>query len=484
MDASANVQRIIVQCSCGKRLAASHEHAGKRTKCPSCGKPIIVRVAAPAQSNQRNAETGDNKPGMSKRTLVALWSSVGLFALGCVLFLLWYSHSARQAKIATANGRISLAVAEANDWLGAEKRSDDGATIEQGLADALKDLLATEKGNGEAVMSQVRQRREQVAEHARIAQAQRKATALFDEAKRLLDGTQIAEATALLQQYVADPNAVEPAQAQRLLSEVEMAVSDSLILNTLVAMNDASFERVKVDGVIADGKVNHPVLSVIRRDGIRRNLDTASTRRQENKIAEDSRLKAERAAAIERERADQATRQQAEQLRTRKPDVRKVCWGDSRAIVKQVEGLELEIDKDSLLGKVKLNDLDAQISYDFYDDKLVRVTYWVRFGDSGNPFEQDVLLGIALRDKYGEGQVQTGGMYANGINMSSAFRSTTWEFPRHTIELRASSFDHGGRDLFLTYTAKSRDAKAYDDDRKRRLDRSVQEQQEKLKRGL
>src|SRR5437763_6485234 len=33
---------IIVSCDCGKRLRARDEDAGKRAKCPGCGKALVV----------------------------------------------------------------------------------------------------------------------------------------------------------------------------------------------------------------------------------------------------------------------------------------------------------------------------------------------------------------------------------------------------------------------------------------------------------
>src|SRR5438874_2336436 len=33
---------IVVSCSCGKRLRARDELAGKRAKCPGCGKMLVV----------------------------------------------------------------------------------------------------------------------------------------------------------------------------------------------------------------------------------------------------------------------------------------------------------------------------------------------------------------------------------------------------------------------------------------------------------
>src|SRR5687768_598154 len=49
---------LIVQCVCGAKLQAKPELVGKRVKCPSCGKPLIVaapKTAAPKPTGQKTA---------------------------------------------------------------------------------------------------------------------------------------------------------------------------------------------------------------------------------------------------------------------------------------------------------------------------------------------------------------------------------------------------------------------------------------------
>jgi len=311
----SNPQRIAIQCSCSKRLAALPQHAGKRLKCPACGQAVVVPAMSSRQTVPVALHVEDESEGMSRKTLVAMWSFVGVFALGCVVFLVWHSHSSHQAKIAAANERISQAIAAANEWV-AGQSSVDGEAIERQLAGALKDEDATEKGNGDAVLSQVRQRRQQLAEQARIEQAQRRATAIFNDAKREIDAKRVTEAITLLRKYVADPHATEQGEAQRLLAEAETAVSDMLTLDALVVMNDAAFERAKTAGTIDDGKVTHPVLLGVRSETIQRNLDKAAQRRAEMKVVEEKRREAERVAAMER-RQQEEQRRQAEEARIR-----------------------------------------------------------------------------------------------------------------------------------------------------------------------
>ncbi len=39
---SDHLERIVVQCRCGKRVSASPKQAGKRVMCPTCGQMVLV----------------------------------------------------------------------------------------------------------------------------------------------------------------------------------------------------------------------------------------------------------------------------------------------------------------------------------------------------------------------------------------------------------------------------------------------------------
>jgi hypothetical protein len=131
-----------------------------------------VPAMAPPQSMPAAPSMEHESEGLSKTTLIALWSFVGVFALGCVLILVWYSHSMRQARLAAANDRIAQGVAIAQKWM-AGNSPMGGEVVERQLADALKDEDATEKGDGESMLRQVRQHQEQLAEQIRVERAQR-----------------------------------------------------------------------------------------------------------------------------------------------------------------------------------------------------------------------------------------------------------------------------------------------------------------------
>jgi hypothetical protein len=52
---------ILVSCQCGKRFKTGDQYAGKKSRCPACGKPIVI-PAAPvvAVRMQRQADTTDD----------------------------------------------------------------------------------------------------------------------------------------------------------------------------------------------------------------------------------------------------------------------------------------------------------------------------------------------------------------------------------------------------------------------------------------
>ncbi|MCB9953266.1 MAG: hypothetical protein H6824_20015 [Planctomycetaceae bacterium] len=305
-------RRVTITCPCGKRLAVSSQHSGKRTKCPTCGEPLVIPGDA-LPPNDASAHPVNEAEGVRTNTLIALWSFVGIFALACIFFVVWHSHSSHQLQIASANDRISDAVVSATEWI-AGKSSLDGEVVEQQLVVALQDDNATERTNGEATLAQVRERLVQLAEEARIEKSEQDATAIFEDAKMRLNEKEVERAIELLGKYVTHPHATSKAEAQLLLAEAKIAVSDMLVVEVLVDMTDEDFDRVTTTGEISDGKVRHPILVVVRSETVRRNLKKAAQRREEVRIAEEKRVETERLAMMERLRKEEE-RKQAEEER-------------------------------------------------------------------------------------------------------------------------------------------------------------------------
>jgi hypothetical protein len=311
---------------------------------------------------------------------------------------------------------------------------------------------------------------QQLADEARV---EREAAAIFEDAKKQF-GTDAAKAVELLKKYLDLPQSVAKAEAEKLLTEAEAALSDSQALDTLAAMTDEDFRNFLNSGDIRDGKVRHPLLMSVWAETFQRNLELASVRRQEVRLADEERQKKEKLA-----------REHADWLRIRTPDVRNVCWGDSLKTVKQVEGIDLKQEGNYLSGKVELFEREANLSYNFYDDKLVKITYWISFGEFGNPFELDVALRVNLEEKYGVGKVTTFGISLAGINTRAASRDTAWDLPRQTISLKAATYDGPhGRNLFLTYDAKTAEARAYKEQQDKESEEKLKRDKEELKSKL
>lgn len=308
--ARPNGDRIVLDCDCGKHLTALPEHAGKRMKCPACDRPLLVPAMRPPHVA---ADAQVRGGGGGPTTLIAAGSIIGVFVIGVVVFLIWFFQSERQADVDAANERVSLAMNGASEWI-ASRSLLGGDAIEQELRDALNDDLATAKSNGNEVLNRLRQRRAELAELARIEQAQQEAAGIFAVAQRRIEDRQIDRALTLLRQYLAHPNATELAHARRLLREAEIAVSDQQAAATLVAMSDEEFEEAQATGLIDDGRVRNPVLRTVREETVRRNLVTAAEQRQAKRIAEQRSRDAERMAALERQRQEEA-RQEAEEAR-------------------------------------------------------------------------------------------------------------------------------------------------------------------------
>lgn len=239
--------------------------------------------------------------------MLALWSVVGVFAVGCVLFLVWHNTSTRERKTADANRRIEQAVEQAETWL-AGGTGNDAQAIEQELAQSLEDDTASKTDAGRAVLEKLRQRRRELAQIAKREAAQRKADEVFDKGKRELDAGRRQTARELLKQYVGDQNATRKARAERLLREIEVAESDQENLDALLALNDEEFARARTSGSIDDGKVTHSALLRIREATIRRNIEPAARKRRDRKVAEQKRLEEAKRLKVAEARKKEAAR--------------------------------------------------------------------------------------------------------------------------------------------------------------------------------
>lgn len=325
---SDDFERMVFQCRCGRRFAALPEHAGTRVKCPTCGQMVPVPESL-GPTSAASASIRREPERISRNVLIALWSMVGVVALLAVLIVGTYSASSRRAKTAAANEQVAHAVTTAQQWIDGDL-SLDGETVEQQLLEALADERATERRSGQSVLAQVRKRRQELAELARVKRAQQHAAAILDNAMAEMEAQNIHEALALLNDYIDDPHATEAARAQQLLEEAETAVSDEVTRAALSALSDAELDRVRRTGVLDDGKVMHPALVRIRNNTIKRSLVEEmhkreqirqdKQRREAERLAEARRREEERLAELRRER-EREERRRAEQAHQSPSDI-------------------------------------------------------------------------------------------------------------------------------------------------------------------
>jgi hypothetical protein len=284
-------QRISVVCACGEKLLANSMQSGKRLKCPSCGQAVVV---SPARADGVPTPTGAvsaPRRGMGKLLLmILLWSLPVFAAVGGGAVLHFDAKWRQQAKIDAANTEVREAVKGADSWLkqGSPKEAEN---VERRLTKAMAANDVSVKGNADGVRAAVQTRRAELA-----------ADSVFDAAKTKLDAKAIAEAVALLHQYIADRHATQKPAAQQLLADCELATSDAAALKTLMALSDERFAQFKNTGKLddtgklGDHKFTRPILDEIRATTLRHNLKTANERREEIKLAEANRQQAERMA--------------------------------------------------------------------------------------------------------------------------------------------------------------------------------------------
>jgi len=352
-----NPQRISVVCKCGKKVVANAMPSGKRLKCPSCGQLVVVPpVRAGIVATPTRAAT-EPHPEAGRRRLknVLLWIvlcslPVGV-AIGGGVLIHFNAKWGQQARIDAANTEVREAVKGADGWL-KQGSAREGENVERRLMEAIAAKDVSEQANSDAVLETVRTRRAELA-----------ADSLFDSAKIQLDAKAIVEAVALLQRYVADPHATNKPEAEQLLADFDLATSESAAIDTLVAMSDEQFVQFRDTGKLDDGEITHPVLVEIQATTLRRNLEAAHQRREENKIAEANRQQEELAMA-------EAARQESERLALEAAR-RAVDDKPAGAGVWRHKSGNREPGEITLLPNGKINDPDGQYTWTLTGNTLV-----------------------------------------------------------------------------------------------------------------
>lgn len=292
-----------------RTTAAKKKRTSRKSKLARSAVNAKSKTASSSPSVSSQPEAEDKTRETNTSVIIGIILVIGVLALGSWNLLDHRDKSINQMKVDFAKSSLAEAVTNANDWLIDDDPIDTAHAVEIRLVTALGNENLTETGNAKSILSQVRQRRVELAEQVgpaetqkakqvriekiRLARVRKQAEALLTNAKRQIQAGKIEDAGNLLRKYVADPETTIKAEARRLLSEVETATLDMLAFNDLVAMTKEQFDRTRISGVIDDGKVTHPLLVKVRTETIQRNFNKAEQRRNEIMATEKKRLEAE-----------------------------------------------------------------------------------------------------------------------------------------------------------------------------------------------
>ena len=301
---SAN--QFMTGCSCGWRFLAGPEHVGKRVKCPKCAGLVVVQAPSPAPYADRAAG------GISKGFIVAVVAVLVVAVGGMTLFLIGNARKQHEEAMAQANAAAASAISEAEKLIanGSAAKADQ---VERNLNAALSNENLTDKSRLQLTLDRFREHRESLAAKSRLQQSEAEAAGLLAQAKSKIEARQIPQAVAILKKYVDHPHASESADAARLMSECEAAVSDAIALDVLVGMNDVAFDAFLTSGSFDDGTIKDRNLVLVRNESLKRNLSQATPKRAEFKVAEAKRMESERALAMEQERQQEVSRKKLEE---------------------------------------------------------------------------------------------------------------------------------------------------------------------------
>jgi hypothetical protein len=105
---------ILVNCPCGKQLQAKDEFAGKRTRCPDCGNPLVIPEddGDPLLTDQGEAKQGG---GGNNRFLATVIVLAVVALIGSVSLINWNIRSRERAEVrAKLHESLSEALQTAN----------------------------------------------------------------------------------------------------------------------------------------------------------------------------------------------------------------------------------------------------------------------------------------------------------------------------------------------------------------------------------
>ena len=226
---------IDVLCSCGKRLRAKDQAAGKVARCPACGDAIAIPSKRPpdlpAPRSVKNAKT----EGQSRR-LPILWISVGLL---CSMMLSAAVLEDRRIKTSRANELVGTKVLDAKK--AADNQQWDEAV--ELLQQALSTPRASELNEAKLLLVKVVQSKANKVVNDKIQAARQemdhqqwdKAIALLQEATAVQGSSMVEDAKHLLAlangaksrlEAEAQSRATEEQKVTRATSELPIPVGE------------------------------------------------------------------------------------------------------------------------------------------------------------------------------------------------------------------------------------------------------------------
>lgn len=427
------------------------------------------------------SESGQRQRPKRKRLARALGGGLVVVITCCIIVagLRWAREEAESLRRKTEV--VRTVIAETKTWISSGSIADSDR-VEKRIALAQEQGVASEAAALDATVTEFQRVKAERSAARKTERRAQLAEASFQAAKEAIARKDLDKARSCLWDCLSlawDKELLDKANALKV--EMDTATSEPDAVNGLSAMSDSAFSEFQVNGECRENGITDPTLQEIRNATWKRCLPRAVVVRAAAK---------QRLADEERKIAEQKEAARQEQvLRTRTPDVRKVCWGDSPSIVRQVAERNLQEkpgevpDSISLEGRISLAGNSMNICYVFYTNKLVEVLIWMDCGPFGNPFDKDGTLRYALEEKYGKGDTVETGMSVGGFDSRGSSRTTTWTLSRQTITLMASSNDPRHH-LFLTYKGRTPECDEYDELYEHRQRDSDRKRSEKLKSDL
>lgn len=284
------MEKIQIRCEhCSTLLAVPQAAGGKKIHCPKCQEIIVVTALKTRKQNGQNKTKIATTAKKSTRPREDLPPAI----------------AERPKNRETAQSRPSRPSHEVDRRrinVAPDKASGVNKTLLIvfasliGVALVAGSFLVYRYGSARRVEVTAEERKaKEEADKKQLEVARKAAARIFVEAKQKLDEGLTLKGMTLLEEFIADPNAINADEAQQILAEAIVATSNAAAMETLMSLDDEVFARVKDTGDIDDGKVLYPSLVTVRRETLVRNWPEAAEQRN-TLVAEKQREEAKKLA--------------------------------------------------------------------------------------------------------------------------------------------------------------------------------------------